>query len=179
MPPSNSSSPVAAYPCSAPANTLPGPKAVADLDDHEVGRPHRFLALGPVTVDDRLQPQVLPKPQCQSDLTAAATVGPADRALGAACDVPIVGRRDRIVVGAKAELVGGSLAMVPEVSDAVRPGPWGGTRALDQGRGGVGLAILGTGGAAPEDTGWPLTRMVRGRPEIKELGCRSVFTTVI
>ena len=112
-----------------------------------------------------------------------------------ACDVRIVGRRDRIVVGAEAELVGGSLAMVPDegvwpaallsvlelaaVSDEALPGPWGGTRALDQGRGGVGLAVLGTGGAVPEATGRPLTRMVRGRHEIKELGSQSVFTTTI
>jgi len=170
-------------------------KALDDLESHDVGRPHRFLALGQVTVDDRIKPQQLPKPQCQPDLTEAPTVGPADLAQADAYDVRIVGRRDLIVVGEEAELLGVSLAIVhddgalpaallivvelTEVSDDVLPGPCGGTQALDQGLGGVGLAVFGTGGAAPEQTGLPITRMVRGRHEIKELGSKSVFTTTI
>src|SRR5208283_845058 len=139
-------------------------KAIDDLDGHDVGRPHRFLALGQVTVDDLVEPQELPQPECQPDVAEAPAIGPADLAQADAYDVGIVGCGDLIVVGEEAELPGITLAIVDdhgalpatllvvveltEVGDDLLPGPGRGTHALDQGIVGVGLAVFGPGVAA-------------------------------
>ena len=66
-------------------------EAIDDLDGHDVGRPHRLLALGQVTVDDLVEVEELPEPECQPDVAEAAAVGPADRAQADAYDVGIIG----------------------------------------------------------------------------------------
>ena len=57
-----------------------------------------------------------------------------------------------------------------EVGDDVLSRPGLGAHALDQGVVGVGLAVFGPGVASQEHAGLLITRMVRGRHEIKELG---------
>jgi hypothetical protein len=54
-----------------------------------------------------------------------------------------------------------------EIGDDVLPRPNLGARALDQGIGGVGLAVLVASVSAQEHAGLPSTRMIGGRDRIK------------
>ena len=144
-------------------------EAVDDLDGHDVGGPHRFLALRQVAVHDLVEPEKPPEPEGQPDVAESSAIGPADRSQSDANHIGIVGCRNPIVVGEEAKLPGVSLAVVDdhgalpatllvmvelaEVGDDVLAGSRLGAHALDQGVIGVGLAVFIAAVAAQEHAG--------------------------
>ncbi len=89
-------------------------ETIDHLDGYDIGRPHCFFALGDVTLDDLVEAEEFPEPECQPDVTESASVGPADRTQPDAHHVGIIGNRDLIVIGEEAELLRIALAVVDD-----------------------------------------------------------------
>src|SRR4029078_1076186 len=54
-------------------------QTVDHLNGDDIGRWYRLLPLRDITSDDRVEPDIVPQPACQPDITEAAPVAPANR----------------------------------------------------------------------------------------------------
>jgi hypothetical protein len=136
-------------------------EAVDNLDGDDVGGPNRFLPLGDVALDDRVEVEELPEPQAQPDIAEAAGIGPAHRAQADLHDLGVIGQGYGLGIGKETKLPVFALSVVKddgalpasflvlveltEVGDDVLARPRLGAHALDQSVVGVRLAGFGPG----------------------------------
>src|SRR4029078_4983883 len=87
-------------------------QTVDHLNGDDIGRWYRLLPLRDMTSDDRVEPDIVPQPACQPDITEAAPVAPAHRVQTNADDVGIGRQRNAVILGKKSKLFGIALPIV-------------------------------------------------------------------